>query len=101
MTEAFPIVVFTKQLGNKQRRIMEIAECEILPDAGSSCGSIRNFRTLFNFNITENRLEGERFIISGEHQKISEISGGLRKRFLENGMPHEVLSKTLKGGCDK
>ena len=101
VTEAFPIVVFTKQLENKQRRIMEIAECEILPDAGSSCGSIRNFRTLFNFNITENRLEGERFIISGEHQKISEISGGLRKRFLENGMPHEVLSKTLKGGCDK
>lgn len=32
VTEAFPIVVYAKQLENKQRRIMEIMECEILPD---------------------------------------------------------------------
>ena len=32
VTEAYPIVVFCKQLENKQRRMMEIQECEILPD---------------------------------------------------------------------
>ncbi len=31
VTEAYPIIVFCKQLENKQRRMMEIMECEILP----------------------------------------------------------------------
>jgi len=47
VTEAFPIVVFTKQLEDKKRRMMEIMECEILPDGQ------RNFRTLFQFQIAE------------------------------------------------
>lgn len=90
VTEAFPIVVFTKQLENKQRKMMEIMECEILPDG------IRNFRTLFRFHITENHLEGDKFIIHGQHQRVQGISQSLQKRFLENGMPQEVLKKITK-----
>lgn len=92
VTEAFPIVVFTKQLENKQRRMMEVMECEILPDGS------REFRTLFRFNITENRMEGDEFIINGRHEQVGGISKGLRKRFLENGMPESVLNNILKGG---
>ncbi len=95
VTEAFPIVVFTKQLENKERKIMEVMECEILPDGQ------RNFRSLFRFNIIENRMEGDRFIIHGRHQRENTISQSLQKRFLENGMPQEVLYKILKGGCDR
>lgn len=92
VTEAFPIVVFTKQLENKQRKMMEIMECEILPDG------TRNFRTLFRFHITENRMEGDKFFISGQHKREQEISKSLQTRFLENGMPQEVLNQITKGG---
>ncbi len=92
VTEAFPVVVFAKQLENKQRKVMEVMECEILPDGE------KNYRSLFRFNITDNRMEGGKFIISGEHRQENIISQSLQKRFLENGMPQEFLKKMLKGG---
>lgn len=86
VTEAYPIIVFCKQLENKQRRMMEIMECEILP------GGTRNYRTLFQYVITENRMDEKgRFIIEGYHEQKSSISGSLSKRLLENGMPIEMI----------
>lgn len=93
VTEAFPIVVFTKQLENKKRRLMEIMECEITPDGK------RHFNSLFRYEITENRVEGDKFIINGTHKKVCGISESLKKRFLENGMPREVLNKITGGGA--
>lgn len=92
VTEAFPIVVFAKQLENKQRRLMEVMECEILPDGS------RNYRSLFQFQITENRVEDGKFIVSGQHRAVKGISKSLQKRFLENGMPEESLQRILKMG---
>ena len=92
VTEAFPIVVFAKQLENKQRRLMEVMECEILPD------STRNYRSLFQFQITENRVENGKFIINGSHNAGQEISPSLQKRFLENGMPQDTLTRILSTG---
>ncbi len=91
VTEAFPVIVFAKQLENKKRKIMEIMECEILPDGS------RDFHTLYHYRITENRMEGDCFFISGTHEKVSGLSAGLKKRFLENGMPKERLEQ-LEGG---
>jgi len=92
VTEAYPIVVFCKQLENKQRRVMEIMECEILPDGS------RNFRPLFRYDISENRLEDGKFIISGRHSAVQGISRSMQKRFLENGMPQDTMKKILKMG---
>jgi len=92
VTEAFPIVVFSKQLENKQRRLMEIMECEILPDG------TRSFRSLFQFQITENRVEDGKFIINGCHSAVQGISPSLQKRFLENGMPQDTLKQILAAG---
>lgn len=92
VTEAYPIVVFCKQLENKQRRVMEIMECEILPDGS------RNFRPLFRYDITENRLEDGKFIISGRHSAVQGISKSMQKRFLENGMPQDTMKKILDMG---
>jgi len=86
VTEAYPIIVFCKQLENKQRRMMEIMECEILPNG------TRNYRTLFQYVITENYMdEARKFCISGYHEQKSNISEGLSKRLLENGMPLELI----------
>jgi pilus assembly protein CpaF len=92
VTEAFPIVVFTKQLENKERKVMEISECEILPDG------TRKFRTLFHFNIKENRMENGQFHINGTHEQVSPVSESLRRRLLENGMPQQELNELLQGG---
>jgi pilus assembly protein CpaF len=90
VTEAYPIIVFCKQLENKQRRMMEIMECEILPDG------TRNYRTLFQYIITENRMEESgAFTIIGHHEQKESISESLSKRLLENGMPIEMI-KSLK-----
>ena len=89
VTEAYPIVAFCKQLENKERRLMEIMECEIEPDG------TRVFRPLFQYQITENRVEDGKFIITGSHKKINAISDSLARRFTENGMPQEMLKKLL------
>lgn len=93
VTEAYPIVVFCKQLENKQRRMMEIMECEILPDG------TRNFRPLFQYVITENRMENGGFVIEGHHCQMNAISDSLAKRLLENGMPQTIIGK-LQGKED-
>lgn len=87
VTEAYPIVAFCKQLENKDRRLMEIMECEILPDG------TRNFRPLFQYQITENRVEDGKFIVTGEHRQVSPISESLSRRLMENGMPQDLLEK--------
>jgi pilus assembly protein CpaF len=88
VTEAYPIVVFCKQLENKQRKMMEIMECEILPDGS------RNYRALFQYIITENRMdEHGKFIIEGTHKQERSISESLCKRLLENGMPIEMINR--------
>lgn len=81
VTEAYPIIVFCKQLGNRERKLMEIMECEILPNGE------RNYRTLYRYTVEENRVEDGRIIISGYHEQIEAISDSLARRFLENGMP--------------
>lgn len=88
VTEAYPIVVFCKQLENKQRKMMEIMECEILPDGS------RNYRALYQYIITENRMdEHGKFIIDGTHKQEGTISESLSKRLLENGMPIEMINR--------
>lgn len=86
VTEAYPIIVFCKQLENKERRMMEIMECEIMPDG------TRNYRTLFQYIITENRMdENGKFIIEGYHKQRCSVSKSLSKRLLENGMPLDII----------
>jgi pilus assembly protein CpaF len=92
VTEAFPIVMFAKKLEDKTRKIMEITECEILPDGS------RKVRTLFRFNVSENQESGEGVKVIGKYEKVSDISESLKKRLLENGMPRKTLARFLSGG---
>lgn len=94
VTEAFPIVVYAKQLENKQRRIMEIMECEIKPNGK------REFHSLYRYTITENRIENGKYVINGYHEKCANISPSLQRRLLENGMPIGEMNKLLEGGTD-
>ncbi|MCX7748235.1 MAG: CpaF/VirB11 family protein [Clostridia bacterium] len=92
VTEAFPIVMFVKKLEDNTRKVMEITECEILPDGS------RKIRTLFRFNVKENRILENGVKVIGEFERVSSISDGLKKRLLENGMPLKTLNQFIVGG---
>lgn len=79
-TKAFPIVAFAKKLEDNSRRIMEISECEYLSDGS------RKMRTLYRFNITDNRMADGKANIIGHYEKVESPSEGLLKRLRENGM---------------
>lgn len=85
VTEAFPIVLFVKKLEDSSRKVMEITECEILPDG------TRQIHTLYRYHVSENRVVDGKIRISGEFQRVNSISKSLQKRLLENGMPLSVL----------
>lgn len=91
VTEAFPIVLFCKQLEDNSRRIMEVTECMIHKDQS------REIRTLYRYQIqkTETSAEGK-IKITGEFVKVNPISDSLVKRLRENGMPEELLSSLVK-----
>lgn len=91
VTEAFPIVLFTKKLEDNSRKIMEITECEIAEDGG------RSIRTLYRYHVTSNEVVDGKVNITGHFEKVNDISAGLKKRLLENGMPANMLKDLLKG----
>lgn len=86
MVEAYPVIVFTKQLEDGSRRIMQIIEGEDYID-----GQLI-YRTLFQYEITDNFSDaaGNASVI-GNHKKLSGISDSLCHRMLDNGIPAASL----------
>jgi hypothetical protein len=80
-----------RQLENKQRRITNISECEILPDGS------RRLHKLYEYHITDNRWRTTASSLKAEHRKCEEISESLRRRFIENGMPLGELAQFIQG----
>ena len=75
--------------------VTEIMECEILADG------TRRYRPLFQYQITENRVEDGKFVIVGHHRQINPISDSLARRLMENGMPQETLAGLLNVKKDR
>lgn len=96
MVEAFPVVVYTKQLDDGSRKIMEVLEGEDYIDGKLVC------RTLYRFEVLENRVlrqDPEKVVateVIGRHRRISSISDALKNRLLENGIPQKELEGFVK-----
>ena len=88
MVEAYPVVVFTKQLEDRSRKIMEIIEGEDFIDGKLS------YRTLYQYDVIDNAVDdkGEVTVV-GRHKKTENISDTLKKRFLDNGISSKELSQ--------
>ncbi|MBP1737671.1 MAG: Type secretion system hydrolase TadA/VirB11/CpaF, TadA subfamily [Oscillospiraceae bacterium] len=88
MVEAYPIVVFTKQLEDRSRRIMEIIEGEDFVNGKLSC------RSLYKYEVVDNLMNDKNQIrVVGHHRKMASISDTLKKRLLDNGISHKELSE--------
>ena len=88
MVEAYPVVVFTKQLEDRSRKIMEIIEGEDYLD-----GKLI-YRSLYKYEVVDNVTEtnGDTHVV-GCHKKNRMISDTLRKRLLDNGISHKELEE--------
>ena len=65
MVEAYPIVVFTKQLEDGSRKIMQIIEGEDYLDGRLI------YRPLYQFDVTDNQADGLGAVkVVGRHRKI-------------------------------
>ena len=85
MVEAYPIVVYTKQLEDRSRKIMEIIEGE-----GYEDGRLI-YRSLYKYEVADNTIDENEPHVVGRHRKGDDISGNLRKRFLDNGISFKEL----------
>ena len=86
MVEAYPIILFTKQLEDGSRRIMQIIEGEDYID-----GQLV-YRTLFQYEITDNCTDvSGKVSVIGHHQKLTGISESLKRRMLDNGIAASAL----------
>ncbi len=87
--QAFPIVVYTHKLENNERKIMDISECEILPNGE------RQYHILYRFHITKNEIVKGKYITEGYFEKPEIMSDSLKKKLLQFGVPQEELNKYL------
>lgn len=91
MVEAYPIVVFTKQLEDGSRKIMQIIEGEDYQN-GKLC-----YRPLYQYDVADNRKdENGKIVVIGSHKKLGGISETLKKRMLDNGIPAKKLKPFLQ-----
>lgn len=90
MVEAYPVVIFTKQLEDRSRKIMEIIEGEDFVD-----GKLL-YRSLYKYDVMDNVTgkDGQTHVV-GRHQKMGLISDTLKKRLLDNGISHKELEEFL------
>lgn len=87
MVEAFPIIVYQRQLEDKSRKITEIIEGE-----GYHNGKV-TYRTLFRYVVDENVCNGDDVKVIGHFEEPSGISNSLRDEFLQNGALKTVIDK--------
>lgn len=93
MVEAFPIVVYTKQLQDGSRKMMEIIEGLSYDDAA---GEVK-CNSLYRYAVTANKVndEGKTEVI-GHHAKVGVMSDVLKHTFLDNGLSSDKLDYFMK-----
>lgn len=89
MVEAFPIIVFQRQLEDHSRKITEIIEGEDYSD-----GKLK-YRTLFRYVVDENITEDEQTSVIGHFEQPNGISEKLKNEFLQNGADRKTVERFL------
>ncbi len=91
MVEAFPIIVYQRQLEDKSRKITEVIEGEDYRD-----GKVI-YRTLFRYVVDENIVDGDQTRVVGHFEEPCGISERLRSEFLQNGATRSMVDSFYRG----
>lgn len=91
--DAWPIIVFAKQLKDNTRKIMEIFEA-----TGQKDGKVVG-HTLYKFNVEDTIRDGRGHItkVIGRHCRMGTISPRLYSRLRDNGAPEQLLQRLFPG----
>lgn len=79
---AFPVIVYLSKLDDNSRKVMEIAECQLLEDDNEM---YRIYQTLYKYDITNTEKKDGKIVITGSHVKESQISDDIRKTMMLHG----------------
>lgn len=91
--KAWPIIVFTKQLKDHSRKIMEIFEA-----TGQESGKVTG-HTLYRFVVEDTIRDGLGHVtnVVGHHERCGMLSGTLYSRMRDNGASEQELQKLFPG----
>ena len=87
MVEAFPIIVFQRQMEDTSRKITEIVEGE------SYINGELKYRTLFRYVVDDNKTVNNKVKIAGHFEQVEHISETLRREFVQNGLPKQIADR--------
>jgi pilus assembly protein CpaF len=95
IVEAFPVMVFKRQLPDKSRKYMEVFEATGVQD-GEVTGS-----TLYKYVVDryERDKEGRITQVVGSHRRMGNISPALAERLLIGGVPEREIRRFSEGGA--
>lgn len=79
---AFPVIVYLSKLDDNSRKVMEIAECQLLEDNNEM---YRIYQTLYKYDITNTEKKDGKIVITGSHVKECQISDDIRKTMMLHG----------------
>lgn len=85
-------MVFTKQLENRKRKLMEIMECEITADGK------RKFNPLYRYEITENRMEGTALSLTARIRRCAEFPRASKRDFWKTACQKMCWKELKKEG---
>lgn len=93
--EAFPVMVFKRQLPDKSRKYMEVFEATGVQN-GEVTGS-----TLYKYVVDhyERDKEGRITKVVGSHRRMGNISPALAERLLIGGVPEREIRRFTEGGA--
>lgn len=84
MVEAFPIIVFQRQLQDGSRKMTEIIEGE------DYINGKLIYRTLFRYVVDDNAVTNGKSNIEGHFEMVQNISESLRNELIQNGAPKRI-----------
>ncbi|TEB05625.1 Type IV secretion system protein PtlH [Pelotomaculum schinkii] len=95
IVEAFPVMVFKRQLPDKSRKYMEVFEATGVQN-GEVTGS-----TLYQYVVDhyERDKEGRITRVVGSHRHMGNISPALAERLLIGGVPEREIRRFMEGGA--
>lgn len=88
--QAFPLVVFSHKCEDNSRKIMDISECIVLPNGEAQ------YSCLYRYNITNNELIDNEYMVEGYFEKANSPSENLRSLLIRAGAPQNEILKYVK-----
>lgn len=92
--QAFPLVVYAHKLEDYSRKIMDITECEILPNGD------RRYNTLYRYKIEKNTIEDNKCVIEGHFEKVNNMSETMKRKLMQFGVPQSELQRFITNDTD-